>query len=267
MRATRILRRCVAAVVYFLIWGPVAVVAVYSFNSGQHALAWRGVSARWYSELFSNTAILDAVRTSLLVGTTSAATSLVLGGLLAVAIRLSKLRHQAWLQTVLLLPLFVPDIILGVGLNAFYGLLPVRTGWWSIYCAHTGFITAFVYVICYSRLHNYSFELEAAALDLGATPVRAFLTITVPVHSSTIVASFLIAFTLSLDDTVIALFTSGVGSTVLSVHLFSMTKFGVTPVVNALATTIIVVVIAFAVLALLVRTSIRGFSMEERYDA
>ena len=240
-----------------LLWAPVLVVVVYSFNDGRQALVWQGFSLRWYRTLVENPAFFDALGLSLLIALLTAATSTVLGASLALAFRMPGPRSWRPLRTLLVLPLVIPDIVLGVSLSAFYSLIRMPTGWWTVYFAHTSFATAFVYVVVASRLSGYSFELEKAASDLGARPAQTFTTVTLPALAPALLTSALIAFTLSLDDTVVALFTSGVGSTVMSVLLFSMTRLGVSPAVNALATILLALVLSSCGFVLLVQSLAR----------
>jgi spermidine/putrescine transport system permease protein len=245
MREGRWLRAHLA-VVYLFLYVPIAVLIGLSFNRSGLPTAWGGFSTRWYGEMLDNEALTAGLRASLIValGTTVMAT--VLGTLLAVGLE----RHvrSSLVEAYVLAPAILPDLVLAIGLLAFYTLLDVTLGLRSVLLSHVLFALAFVATVVRTRLHNLDRSTEDAARDLGDTAVGAFVRITLPALAPGIAAGALLAFTLSFDEFVIAFFTNGPSDPTLPTVIYSSVRFGVTPDVNALAA-VVLVVSATAVLA------------------
>ncbi|MEM8665639.1 MAG: ABC transporter permease [Pseudomonadota bacterium] len=228
---------------------PILILVLYSFNASQLVTVWGGFSTKWYGALFSNTQLLDAARVSLLIGMTTATLATVLGTLAALAlVRAVRLPGRSIFTAITYAPLVMPEVITGLSLLLLFVAIGFDRGFWTITIAHTTFALCFVAVVVQSRLVAFDQSLEEAAQDLGAPPWQAFLLVTLPVISPAVIAGWLLAFTLSLDDLVIASFVSGPGSTTLPMKIYSSVRLGVTPEINA-ACTILIVLVATGVMA------------------
>ncbi|MDT8319984.1 MAG: ABC transporter permease subunit [Xanthomonadales bacterium] len=234
---------------YAFLYVPILSVIFYSFNDSRLVTLWGGFSLRWYRALLESDEILSAALLSLQVAAVTATLATVLGTLTALALnRLGRFRGRTLLTGMVTSPLVMPEIITGISLLFLFISLAEWIGWpgsrgaTTITIAHTTFSLAYVSVIVRSRLSGMNESLEDAAMDLGGRPLRVFFDITVPAIAPAMVAGWLLAFTLSLDDVVIASFVSGPGATTLPMLIFSKVKLGVTPDINALATVIIVLV-------------------------
>lgn len=254
------------AIGYAFLYGPIVSLIVYSFNASRLVTVWAGLSTRWYGELFRNEAIGDAARTSLVIAVSAATGALVLGTLAGYALQRYRLfPSRALFGTLASAPLVMPEVITGLSLLLLFVALEQSIGWpagrgiLTIVIAHTTLGTAYVAVIVEARLAAFDRTLEEAALDLGARPLKVFLVITLPMIAPALVAGWLLAFTLSLDDLVIASFTSGPAATTLPMVIFSSVRLGVSPQINALATLFIAAVTLIVLVAgRLVRPSRRG---------
>ncbi len=234
---------------YAFLYIPLVSVVVYSFNDSELATVWGGFSARWYGELLQSDEILDAAWLSLRIAALSATMATILGTMAAfVLVRLGRFRTRAVFSAMITSPLVMPEVITGLSLLLLFVSLqqwlgwPASRGFSTITIAHTTFAMAYVAVIVRSRLMAIDSTLEDAAMDLGCHPARVVLDITLPLIAPAMLAGWLLAFTLSLDDLVIASFVSGPGATTLPMYIFSKVKLGVTPDINALASLIILVV-------------------------
>jgi putrescine transport system permease protein len=234
---------------FAFLYVPIALVVLYSFNDSRLVTVWGGFSLRWYGELFRNDEILRSVLLSLRVAAVSATLATALGTLAGLALaRLPRFRGRTLFTAMILTPLVMPEVITGLSLLLLFVSLHDWLGWpgsrgaSTITIAHITFSTAYVAVIVRSRLTGMDPSLEEAALDLGARPLRVFSDITLPLIAPALLTGWLLAFTLSLDDLVIASFVSGPGSTTLPMLIFSKVRLGVTPEVNALASVMIALV-------------------------
>jgi len=234
---------------------PILSLVVFSFNESRLVTVWSGFSTKWYGELFADPQMLGAARLSFIIAGISASIALVLGTLVAVAlVRFKRFRGRTVLAGTVSAPLVMPDVITGLALLLLFVAMEATLGWpagrgiVTIIIAHSTFCMAYVTVVVQSRLADLDASLEEAAQDLGATPVRVFFDITLPIIAPALVSGWLLAFTLSLDDLVIASFVSGPGSSTLPMIIFSKVKLGVSPDVNALAT-IIIGIVALGVFA------------------
>jgi putrescine transport system permease protein len=225
------------------------MVIVYSFNDSRLVSVWGGFSLRWYAKLFQSRDVLDAALLSLRIAAVSATVATLLGILAGFALaRMGHFRGRLLFAGMVLAPLVMPEVITGLSLLLlFVGLhdvigWPATRGASTITIAHITFGAAYVAVIVQSRLANMDESLEEAAMDLGGRPLRVLFDVTLPIIAPAIVAGWLLAFTLSLDDLVISSFVSGPGATTLPMLIFSKVKLGVTPDINALAALIIAIV-------------------------
>ena len=234
---------------YAFIYIPIFTLIVYSFNESRLVTVWAGFSTKWYYQLVHNEQILSAVWVSLRVATLTATLAVILGTLAAIGmVRFRQGKKHSLFGGLITSPMVMPDVIMGLALLLLFVSLEQIIGWPSergiltITIAHTTLALAYVFVIVHERLANFDQSLEEAALDLGAKPLVVFLRITLPLISPSLLAGWLLAFTLSLDDVVIATFTSGAGTTTLPMVVFSSIRIGITPEINALATIIVALV-------------------------
>lgn len=241
---------------YAFLYIPLVSVVVYSFNDSKLATVWGGFSTRWYGELLRNDQVLDAAFLSLRIAATSATFATVLGTMAGlVLVRFGRFKGRTLFSGMITSPLVMPEVITGLSLLLFFvslqGLIgwPSQRGFSTITIAHTTFSMAFVAVIIQSRLAAMDESLEEAAMDLGGHPMRVVFDITLPLIAPAMVAGWLLAFTLSLDDLVIASFVSGPGSSTLPMYIFSKVKLGVTPDINALASLFILIVVIGLIVA------------------
>ena len=244
-----------AAILGFVfLYAPIISLVVFSFNESRLVTVWGGFSTKWYGELLNDTQMLGAAGRSLQIAAVSATIALVLGTLCAVAlVRFRRFRGRTLLAGTVAAPLVMPDVITGLALLLLFIGMEATFGWpagrsvLTIIIAHSTFCMAYVSVVVQSRLSEFDMSLEEAALDLGATPLRVFFDISLPIIAPALISGWLLAFTLSLDDVVIATFVSGPGSATLPMEIFARVKLGVSPDVNALAT-IMIGVVALGVL-------------------
>lgn len=229
---------------------PLFLLVIYSFNDSRLVTVWGGWSTRWYRGLLQNQALLDAAWVSLKVAAVAASFATILGTLAALAlVRAGSFRGRTLFAGLVYAPLVMPEVITGLALLLLFVAIDFDRGFWTVALAHVTFTMCFVAVIVQSRLLTFDGSLEEAALDLGATPMRAFFSVTLPVIFPAVAAGWLLAFTLSLDDLVIANFTAGPGNTTLPMRIYSQVRLGVTPEVNAISTVFIVVITAVVLTA------------------
>ncbi|WP_339882626.1 ABC transporter permease subunit [Vreelandella maris] len=228
---------------------PMFVLMVYSFNASKLVTVWAGFSTQWYGELFRDEQILSAVWTSLRIAFFAASMAVCLGTVAAfVMTRYGHFRGKTALSSMVTAPLVMPEVITGLSLLLLFVQMAQITGWpadrgmATIWIAHTTFCSAYVAVVVAARLREVDHSIEEAAMDLGSPPVKTFFSITLPIITPALAAGWLLAFTLSLDDLVIASFVSGPGANTLPMVVFSSVRMGVSPKINALATLIILIV-------------------------
>ncbi len=232
---------------------PILLLVIYSFNESKLVTVWTGFSFRWYGELLNDQAMLDAAWVTLRVAFLSATIATILGTLGAITlVRFGRFLGRTLFSGMIYAPLVMPDVITGLSLLLLFVSLDLDRGFWTVILAHVTLTMCFVAVVVQSRLVTFDRSLEEAALDLGATPTRTFFVITLPLIMPGVVAGWMLAFTLSLDDLVIASFTTGPGATTLPMKIFSQVKFGVTPEVNAISTILIIIVATGVIIASLI---------------
>ena len=222
---------------------PIMILVIYSFNASRLVTVWGGWSTRWYVEVFRDAAMLEAAWVTLRLAVMSATLATVLGTLTAVAlVRYGRFRGRMLMSGMVYAPLVMPEVITGLSLLMLFVALNVDRGFWTIALAHTTLTTCFVTVVVQSRLLSFDTSLEEAAVDLGCPPWKAFLVVTLPIIVPAIASGWMLAFTLSLDDLVIASFTTGPGATTLPIRIYSEIRLGVKPEINAICTILIAVV-------------------------
>ena len=229
---------------------PIVILVIYSFNASRLVTVWGGWSLRWYREFFNDKAMIDAAWMSFGVAASSATIATLLGTLAAVALsRGESFKGRTLFSGMLYAPLVMPEVITGLSLLLLFVALNAERGFWTVTIAHTTLTMCFVAVVVQSRLASLDRSLEEAAMDLGCDPVRAFIAVTLPLILPAIAAGWMLAFTLSLDDLVIASFTTGPGSATLPIRIYSEVRLGVKPEINAICTLVIALIAVVIVVA------------------
>ena len=248
MRRGRFVRGVLAAGLAFL-WLPVLLMVAYAFSADRIPFQWGGFSLRWFATLAANERLVEAALLSLRIAAGAATLAVLLGGVAGWALaRFGRFRGRALFGALIGAPLVLPEVVTGLSLLLLFVALESATGWpagrgaTTVLLAHATLGAAFVAVVVQARLAGTDRSLEEAAMDLGATPFVAFRTVTMPLIAPALGAGWLLAFTLSLDDVVIASFVSGPAGTTLPIALFAMLRLGLTPEVNALAAVIVLAV-------------------------
>ncbi|AIQ90991.1 MAG: putrescine ABC transporter permease PotI [Cupriavidus sp.] len=254
---TWVTRTALAAGLVFL-YAPIVVLIVYSFNASPLVTVWGGFSTRWYGALMSDAPLIAAAWVSLKVAILASLLATILGTLAALVLeRQGRFRGRALFTGLVVGPIVMPEVMIGLSLLLMFIGIGLDRGLLTIVIAHTTFCTGFVAVVVGARLRGLDRSLEEAAADLGATPARVLMTVTLPLLAPALTAGALLAFTLSLDDLVIASFVSGPGSTTLPMRLYSQVRLGVNPEINA-ASTLLVGLVSAAVLLASWLTTRRG---------
>jgi spermidine/putrescine transport system permease protein len=239
MQVNKVSKKLLSAgiLVYIFLYLPIFLLIAYSFNDSRIGITWVGFTMKWYKILFADTQLIDAARNSVIIALIASTVSVILGTFAGVALHKYKV---PFLSTLVMIPVAAPELLVGVSLLLFFLLINFTLGMVSIILAHTAFCLSFVTIAVKTRMHGMDDSLMDAARDLGASPSRAFISVLIPTILPGVIAGWLMAFTLSLDDFVITFFTAGVGSSTLPLAIYSMIKMGVTPEVNAASTIIIV---------------------------
>jgi spermidine/putrescine transport system permease protein len=233
---------------------PIAVLIAFSFNASRFSASWQGFTLQWYRALAVDESLLAALQNSLIVASVSTVVAILLG--LGVALGLHRQaalgleRTTGLLEGALLLPLIIPEVMMGVALLLFFVLIKLPLGLVTIILGHITFNLPVVVIILLARLRKLDPALEEAAQDLGATRWQAFRRVTLPLLMPALVGGMLMVFTLSLDDFIVTFFTAGPGSTTLPLKVYSMLKTGFSPVINALSTILVLVSMGLLALAL-----------------
>lgn len=224
---------------YVFLYLPILVVVIMSFNSSSNLFVWKGFSLEWYPTVFANEAVMTGLRNTLIVAAAVMVLATLLGTLMAVGIH--RYTRGGLVRAFAIAPALLPDLLLAVGLLSLFSLLGVTLGLHSVIIAHVTFAMAFVTAIVLARLASLDPSLEEASRDLGAGGFRTFMKVTLPQLAPGMIAGGLLAFTLSLDEFVIAFFTTAPTTPTLPIAIYSMVRFGVTPEINALATMLLFV--------------------------
>ncbi len=219
---------------------PILLLVIYSFNESRLVTVWAGFSTRWYVEMLNNQGLMNAAWVTIRVALLSATVATVLGTLAALAlVRHTRFTGRTLFTGMVYAPLVMPEVITGLSLLLLFVSIDLDRGFLTVTLAHITFSLCFVAVVVQSRLVSFDMSLEEAAQDLGCTPFQAFVQVTLPVILPAVLAGWMLAFTLSLDDLVIASFASGPGATTLPMSIYSQVRLGVTPEINAVCTVLI----------------------------
>ncbi len=231
---------------------PIVLLVVYSFNASKLVTVWAGFSTKWYVEMFNNQGLMDAAWVTFRVALLSASVATVLGTLAALTlVRYTKFTGRTLFTGMVYAPLVMPEVITGLSLLLLFVAIDFDRGFMTVTLAHITFSMCFVAVVVQSRLISFDNSLEEAAQDLGCTPFQAFYKVTLPVILPAVISGWMLAFTLSLDDLVIASFNSGPGATTLPMKIYSQVRLGVTPEINAVCTILIGLVATGVIIAAL----------------
>lgn len=232
-----------AVVTYAFLFAPIVVLVLFSFNDSRRTFVWRGFTLDWYPRLLANTDLLDALWTTLIVAAIAVVAATILGSLLGLGLARLRFRGSGATETLILLPMVTPEIIMGISLLIFFNqLLSPVPALGRISLAHITFCISYVAVVVRARAAGMDPRLEEAARDLGASAWGAFRYVTIPLIVPAVLAGAMLAFALSFDDLVVTAFNAGPGATTLPVAIYSAIKFGVTPQINAISTIIVAVV-------------------------
>lgn len=219
---------------------PIVLLVIYSFNESRLVTVWGGFSTKWYASLLQNDQLVDAAWVTLRVAFTSATLATVIGTMAAlVLVRSGRFAGRSLFSGMIFAPLVMPEVILGLSLLLLFVAMDTARGFWTVMLAHTTFASCYVAVVVQSRLVGFDKSIEEAAEDLGCPPARTFFLITLPIILPGVIAGWMLAFTLSLDDLVIASFTTGPGATTLPMKIYSQVRLGVTPEINAVCTILV----------------------------
>ncbi len=247
---------------------PIVILVIYSFNASKLVTVWGGFSLNWYRTMWSNQGLMDAAWVTLRVGVLSATIGTVLGTLAALSLtRYQRFYGRTLFSGMIYAPLVMPEVITGLSMLLLFVALNVDRGFWTVTIAHTTFTMCYVAIVVQSRLMTFDRSLEEAALDLGCPPVKTFFKITLPLIFPAVLAGWMRAFTLSLDDLVIASFNTGPGATTLPIKIYSQVRLGVTPEINAICTILIGLVTIGVIIASLTTKRTEMRRIRDEHDA
>ncbi len=244
---------------------PIVILVIYSFNDSRLVTVWGGWSTKWYVALFNNQQLLDAAWITARVAFLSATIATIFGTMAGIAlVRHGRFRGRTLFSGLVYAPLVMPEVITGLSLLLLFVAVGMARGFWTVTLAHVTFSMCYVAVVVQSRLLSFDRSLEEAAQDLGATPLKTLFVITLPIIAPAIISGWMLAFTLSLDDLVIASFTTGPGATTLPMRIYSSVRRGVTPEINAVCT-ILIAIVTFVVITVSIATK-RAQDQRERAE-
>jgi putrescine transport system permease protein len=225
---------------FSFLYVPIILLVIFSFNESKLVTVWAGFSTKWYAELFNNQSIKDATWVTIQVAFISSTIATFLGTIAGIVItRFGNFKGRTLFSGMIYAPMVVPEVIIGLSLLLTFVALAMDRGIFTVTLAHITFSMCYVAVVVQSRMSSYDDSITEAALDLGSTPLKTFFVITLPIIMPAVISGWLLSFTLSLDDLVIASFTSGPGATTLPMKIYSMVRLGVTPEINAVSTILV----------------------------
>ncbi|MFY9495258.1 MAG: ABC transporter permease [Limnochordia bacterium] len=244
----RFLKRSYIYLIFAFLYLPIAVLMVYSFNASRSRGVWGGFTLDWYVELFRDRAIMSSLYSTLIIGISSAVIATIIGTLAAMGIHNSRGWQKRLVMNVTYLPVLNPEIVTAISLMILFVFTKIRLGYVTLLLAHITFNIPYVILSVLPKLRQLNKHLYEAALDLGATPAQALWKVILPEIMPGIVTGFLLAFTLSIDDFVISFFTTGSGVSTLSITIYSMSRQGIRPTINALSTVMFTFVLVLLVI-------------------
>ncbi|MFC1465953.1 MAG: ABC transporter permease [Candidatus Brachytrichaceae bacterium NZ_4S206] len=238
---------------FAFLYVPIIVLIVFSFNSARTGATWQSFTLQWYARVFNNPRILEAAANSLIVAVLSTLGAVVIGTLMAMAMERYRFRGKSAWDSLLYMPVIVPEIVMGISLLIFFAAASISRGLLTLVISHIAFCMPFVYLTMRARLADFDRSVEEAAQDLGANEWVTFRRITLPLLMPGIISSALLAFTLSLDDFVISFFVTGVGSQTLPVYIWGQIRRGITPEINAISALMLVLSIVLVIITQLIQ--------------
>lgn len=240
MKSLSLFNRISLIVGFVFLYAPIVILIIYSFNDSKLVTVWGGFSTKWYAALFENQGLKDAAWVTIKVAVISSTLATIIGTIAGLSLaRFGRFRGRTLFSGIIYAPLVMPDVIIGLSLLLTFVTLAIDRGIMTIIIAHVSFSLCYVAVVVQSKFSSFDDSIEEAALDLGCTPLRAFFSVILPVIAPAIVSGWLLSFTLSLDDLVIASFASGPGATTLPMKIYSQVRLGVTPEINAVSTILV----------------------------
>lgn len=249
MKKKTILPNLYLAVIMIIMYLPLVFLVLYSFNESKLTASWTGFSLKWYEELFRDRDLMEALKNSLILGGLSCLVSAVIGTLGAVGMARADFKGKGMVEYISTLPIMIPEIILGMVFLAFFSFLNLPFGMTTLVLAHTTFCIPYIFMMVKARLVGIDKSLEEAARDLGASPIRSFFDITIPLIAPAVASGSLLAFAMSFDDVVISVFVTGPRMSTLPIKIYTQMKTGVTPEINALCTIILAVITVILLLS------------------
>lgn len=240
-KRSKIVSIIILSLIYMFLYLPICVVIVFSFNTSKMNIVFQGFTLKWYAAMFQNDDLMSALVNTLIVAASCVVFSVLIGTLAAIGMFRYKFKGKGFVDSLLYIPIVIPEIVMGISLLAFYHILNITPGLITLIIAHVTFSMPYVCTTVRSRIAGYDMSVEEAAMDLGATRLRTLFRVTLPIISPGIMSGAMLALTLSLDDVIVSFFTTGVNSVTLPIYIFNKVKTGVTPDVNALSTIIILV--------------------------
>ncbi len=228
---------------FALLYLPIVLLVVYSFNDNRNVTVWGGFSTRWYASIFANAELIAATATSLLLALATATGATMIGTLAAIVlVRFGRFAGRPLFGAMIYAPIVMPEILTGLSMLLLFISLGIERGFWTVLISHVTFTASFVAVVVQSRLIGFDRHLEEAAMDLGSTPLHAFFSVTLPLIAPAVAAGWLLAFVLSFDDLLISRFTTGPGTNTLPMVIYAEARRGVKPEINAMCTVLIIAV-------------------------
>lgn len=249
-----------ACLIYIFLYLPILVVIIFSFNTSEMNVKFEGFTLAWYSRMLDNIELMDALKTTIIVAFASTLLSVFIGTISAFGMFKYKFKGKSVIDSMLYIPVVIPEIVLGISLLAFFTALDIPMGLLTLIIAHVTFSVPFVIITVRSRLSGYDMSIEEASMDLGANQLRTFKRVTLPIISPGIMSGAMLALTMSLDDVIVSFFTIGPNDVTLPIKIFGMVRKGVSPDVNALSTLMILA----TVLIIITSKSIEKISRKRR---
>lgn len=237
--------------ILIIMYIPIILVVIYSFNESKISSVWDGFSLNWYRELFKDRSMFEALRNSIFLGVSSSLAAAVIGTLGAFGMSRTNLKANNVMEYISTLPIMIPEIILGMVFLTFFSLIGLPFGMTTLLIAHIAFCIPYVFMLVKARLVGMDKSLEEAALDLGAGRARAFFDIILPLIAPAILSGMMLSFAMSFDDVIISVFVTGVNTNTLPIKIYTQLKTGVTPKINALCTLMLLVTVLFCALSAL----------------
>lgn len=243
------IRKLYTSFIYFLLYIPIVILMIYSFNASKYSIEWKGFTLDWYYKLFENSSLIDAAINTLYIALSSAFAATIIGTLGAIALYRFEFFGKKFLRSLVYILIMSPEIVMGISLLMLFIFISMPLGFWTLFIAHVTFSMPFVIVTVLARMNGFDLSIIEAAKDLGANEWTVFRSIILPNIVPALIAGFLLSFTLSLDDVIISFFVTGPDYEILPLKIYSMVRLGVKPEINALSTIIFIFTLCMVVLS------------------